>query len=66
MGGMARFQFSLRVLLASAFAACILAYIGGIVARDMAVGKINDLPVLEKRVLAAIASHGIWVVDGFS
>lgn len=49
-----------------AFAACIVAHFAHIVARDMAFGRISDLPIAERQALGAIASQGIAVVDRFT
>ena len=61
-----RLQFSVRGLLVTAFAACIVVHISHILERGMAVGRISDLPIAERQSLAVIASHGIAVVDRFT
>lgn len=61
-----RFQFRLRTLLLTAFAACLVAWFGHILAGHVAVGRISDLPVGQRLVLASLASHGIAIVDRFT
>ncbi|HVX12160.1 MAG TPA: hypothetical protein VHC22_13345 [Pirellulales bacterium] len=61
-----RFQFSLQALIGAAFAACIVANIGRIVAGDTEAGKISDLPTAERLALGAITAQGITVADRFT
>lgn len=61
-----RFQYNLKMLMLAAFATCVVARVGNIVARDLAAGRISDLPIAQRQALDAIAFQGIAVVDRFT
>ncbi len=60
------FQFRLKTLMAVTLAACVIIHVVQIVARDLAGGRISDLPIADRQGLDVIAAQGIAVVDRFT